>query len=67
MESEFGKGKYVLIRRGRSTEQLIKDIEGISKKPIDRHSNYNYQESLFEDSCDIYSICGSDENYNKKQ
>jgi hypothetical protein len=67
MESEFGKGKYVFFRRGRSTEQLIKDIETISKKPIDRHSNYNYQESLFEDSCDIYSICGGDENYNKKQ
>jgi hypothetical protein len=58
MESKFGKGMYSFFRGGRNTEELIEDLKNNNNNPIDRHSNYNFQQSLFSDSCDIYSICG---------
>jgi hypothetical protein len=58
MESKYGCGKYTFFRNGRSTDQLINDLKKIEKKPNDKHSEINYQTDLFQDSCDIYSLCG---------
>jgi hypothetical protein len=58
MEIKYGKEKYTFFRNGRSTEQLIKDLEKINSKPRDKHSDINFQTNLFFESCDIYSLCG---------
>lgn len=58
MEVKYGKEKYTFFRNGRSTEQLIKDLEKIKSKPIDKHSDVDFQTNLFSESCDIYSLCG---------
>lgn len=60
MENEYGKGKYTFFRNGRSTEQLIKDLEKINSEPKDKHLDLNFQTNLFSESCDIYSLCGSE-------
>ena len=58
MELIYGKDKYVFFRRGRSTEKLIEDLQKINKLPIDKHKDSNFQTNLFNESCDIYSLCG---------
>ena len=58
MEKKYGKEKYTFFRNGRSTEQLIKDLEKINFHPRNYHSEINFQTNLFSDSCDIYSNCG---------
>lgn len=58
MEQKYGKEKYTFFRNGRSTEQLIKDLEKINVNPRNYHSEINFQTNLFSDSCDIYSNCG---------
>lgn len=58
MEQKYGKEKYTFFRNGRSTEELIKDLEKININPRNYHSEINYQTNLFSDSCDIYSNCG---------
>jgi len=58
MESKYGCGKYTFFRNGRSTEELIEQLKKIKKNPLDKHTQTEYQTNLFEDSCDIYSICG---------
>ena len=60
MENKYGKDKYTFFRNGRSTEQLIKDLEKINSKPRDKHSEMNFQTNLFSKSCDIYSLCGGE-------
>ena len=60
MENKYGKDKYTFFRNGRSTEQLIKDLEKINSKPRDKHSEINFQTNLFSESCDIYSLCGGE-------
>jgi len=62
MENKYGKDKYTFFRNGRSTEQLIKDLEKINSKPRDKHSDINFQTNLFSESCDIFSMCGDDNN-----
>lgn len=59
MERIYGEGKYTFFRQGRSTEQLIKDLQKINSKPRDKHSELNFQTNLFSESCDIYSECGN--------
>jgi len=58
MEKKYGKGKYTFFRNGRSTQELVKDLNNINSKPIDKHKNTNFQTNLFSESCDIYSLCG---------
>ena len=58
MELKYGKEKYTFFRNGRSTEQLINDLEKINSKPKDKHLDSNFQTDLFSESCDIYSLCG---------
>ena len=58
MESKYGCGKYTFFRNGRSTQELIEDFKKIKENPLDKHTQTEYQTNLFEDSCDIYSICG---------
>jgi spore coat polysaccharide biosynthesis predicted glycosyltransferase SpsG len=58
MESKYGCGKYTFFRNGRSTQELIQDFKKIKENPLDKHTQTEYQTNLFEDSCDIYSICG---------
>tara|TARA_R110001583_G_scaffold16629_1_gene68164 strand:+ start:259 stop:1089 length:831 start_codon:yes stop_codon:yes gene_type:complete len=58
MEKKYGKEKYVFFRNGRSTEELIKDLNNINSKPRDKHKDINFQTDLFSESCDIYSLCG---------
>jgi len=58
MERKYGNEKYTFFRNGRSTEQLIKDLEKINVNPRNYHSEINFQTNLFSDSCDIYSNCG---------
>ena len=58
MEKKYGKEKYTFFRNGRSTEQLIKDLEKIIVNPRNYHAEINFQTNLFSDSCDIYSNCG---------
>lgn len=58
MESKYGKEKYTFFRNGRSTERLIEDLKKINSTPKDKHSDTNYQLSLYSESCDIYSLCG---------
>ena len=50
-----------IFRKGRTTEELIKDLKKINSKPIDKHKNINFQTHMFQESCDIYSLC-SDKN-----
>ncbi len=61
MEKRYGKNKYTFFRKGRTTEELIKDLKKINSKPIDKHKNINFQTHMFQESCDIYSLC-SDKN-----
>jgi len=58
MESKYGCGKYTFFRNGRSTQELIQHFKKIKENPLDKHTQTEYQTNLFEDSCDIYSICG---------
>ena len=58
MESKYGCGKYTFFRNGRSTQELIEDFKKIKENPLDKHTQTEYQTNLFQDSCDIYSICG---------
>lgn len=60
MESKYGKGKYTFFRNGRSTDELIDGFHKINLKPKDKHKDYNYQIDLFNESCDIYSMCGDE-------
>ena len=60
MEENYGQGEYTFFRNGRSTEQLIEDLDKINAQPTDRHSQINYQTNLFSESCDIYSLCGGE-------
>tara|TARA_R110002020_G_scaffold283158_1_gene498877 strand:+ start:8042 stop:8884 length:843 start_codon:yes stop_codon:yes gene_type:complete len=59
MERLYGKDKYTFFREGRSTKELIKDLIKINKKPIDKSLNTNFQCNLFVESCDIFSLCDS--------
>jgi hypothetical protein len=61
MEKRYGKNKYTFFRKGRTTEELIKDLKKINSKPIDKHKYINFQTHMFQESCDIYSLC-SDKN-----
>jgi hypothetical protein len=58
MEEKYGDNKYTFFRNGRSTEQLIIDLKKINLKPNDKHQDSNFQINLFNESCDIYSLCG---------
>lgn len=58
MEKTHGDDKYCFFRNGRNTEQLINDLVLINKKPRDKHIQYQYQQRLFTESCDVYSNCG---------
>ena len=58
MENKYGCGKYTFFRNGRSTKELLEQLKKIKKTPLDKHTQTEYQANLFEDSCDIYSICG---------
>jgi hypothetical protein len=58
MEELYGKDKYTFFRKGRSTLKLIEDLKKINKNPRDKHKESNYQTRLFNESCDIYSLCG---------
>ena len=58
MEEIYGKDKYTFFRKGRNTLKLIEDLQKINKNPIDKHKDSNYQTNLFNESCDIYSLCG---------
>ena len=60
METLYGKEKYTFFRNGRTTDQLILDLEKINSLPADKHKDGNFQTNMFSDSCDIYSICGED-------
>lgn len=57
MEEQYGKDKYTFFRNGRSTNELIKDLNKINSKPKDKHIDVNFQIDMFSESCDIYSIC----------
>ena len=57
--------KIYFFRNGRSTEQLIKDLEKIIVNPRNYHAEINFQTNLFSDSCDIYSNCVTYKNTNK--
>jgi hypothetical protein len=61
MESSYGEGKYTFFRNGRTTDELILDLNNINSIPKDKHKDNNFQTNMFTDSCDIYSICGGDE------
>jgi len=61
MESAYGQGKYTFFRNGRTTDELIIDLNNINSIPEDKHKDNNFQTNIFTESCDIYSICGGDE------
>ena len=61
MESAYGQGKYTFFRNGRTTDELILDLNNINSIPEDKHKDNNFQTNIFTESCDIYSICGGDE------
>jgi len=61
MESAYGQGKYTFFRNGRTTDELILDLNNINSIPEDKHKDNNFQANIFTESCDIYSICGGDE------
>lgn len=61
MESAYGQGKYTFFRNGRTTDELILDLNNINSIPEDKHKDNNFQTNMFTESCDIYSICGVDE------
>ena len=61
MESDYGQGKYTFFRNGRTTDELILDLNNINSIPEDKHKDKNFQTNIFTESCDIYSICGGDE------
>lgn len=61
MESAYGQGKYTFFRNGRTTNELISDLNNINSIPEDKHKDNNFQTNMFTESCDIYSICGGDE------
>ena len=61
MESAYGQGKYTFFRNGRTTDELILDLNNINSIPEDKHKDNNFQTNMFTESCDIYSICGGDE------
>ncbi len=61
MESAYGQGKYTFFRNGRTTDELILDLNNINSIPEDKHKDKNFQTNIFTESCDIYSICGGDE------
>ena len=60
MEKLYGKDKYTFFRNGRSVKLLIKDLEKINKIPTDKHNDNNFQINMFNESCDIYSLCGDE-------
>ncbi len=60
MEKLYGQDKYTFFRNGRSVKLLIKDLKKINKMPTDKHNDNNFQINMFNESCDIYSLCGNE-------
>lgn len=60
MEKLYGQDKYKFFRGGRNTDELINDLKKINKLPNNKSIDINFQQNIFNDSCDIYSICSID-------